>query len=85
MIDLDRINARLDTIEGLLRQLLGRDTGAGPMLPASDLYAEIARVKAAGGDMTEHFKEKARRAMRQAAAEKKAQRANKRVQKGTGQ
>lgn len=71
MTDLDRINARLDGIERMLRELLSRNTGAVPVAPASGILAEIAQVKAAGGDLAAHFKEKARRTMQRDAAEKK--------------
>lgn len=61
MTDLDRINARLDAIEMMLRQLLDRQAGASrPAHQAADIMTEIAQVKAAGGNLTEYFKAKAK-------------------------
>lgn len=62
---------RLGMIEELLQQLLKR-LPALPSGPVSDIKTEIAQVKAAGGDLITHLKEKARRQMRQEAEEKKA-------------
>ena len=66
MDDLQRIESRLDTIEGLLRQLLGRSSVPGHGLPEHvlELKGEIASVRAAGGDLVQYFKDKARADMR---------------------
>lgn len=64
MTDLDQINSRLDSIEHMLRQLLGQQPPALPPGPASDIRTEIAQVRAAGGDLVVHFKEKAKRQIR---------------------
>lgn len=54
--------SRLDTIETLLRQLLVQQppTGRVAMPPVVGIRAEIAQVRAAGGDLTEYFRAKAR-------------------------
>ena len=61
MTDFDRINARLDAIETMLRQLLNQRAAATlPVHHAADIMTEIAQVKAAGGDLREYFKDKAK-------------------------
>lgn len=61
MTDLDRIDARLDAIETMLRQLLNQQPAATlPGHHAADIMTEIAQVKAAGGDLKEYFKAKAK-------------------------
>lgn len=61
MTDFDRINARLDAIETMLRQLLNQRPATTFSAPqAADIMTEIAQVKAAGGDLTEYYKAKAK-------------------------
>jgi len=61
MTDFDQISARLDTIERMLLQLLQQRPQTLQAGPASDIRTEIAQVRAAGGDLVAHFKDKARK------------------------
>ena len=63
MTDLDRINARLDTIETMLRQLLNQQSSdASPIVPVytPTIDDEIAAVRAQGGSLAEYFKAKSK-------------------------
>ncbi len=71
MSELDLINARLDTIERMLRQLINLQAPTLPPGPVSDIRTEIAMVKAAGGDLVAHFKQKAKKSMKSAKTNKK--------------
>jgi len=74
MNDLDSINARLESIEGMLRELIGRGHEEAPVVGDAGVFGEIAQVRAAGGDLVAHFKEKARRRMQQDAEQRKERR-----------
>ena len=74
MSDLDQINARLDTIERMLSQLLQQQPQAVQPGPVSDIRTEIAQVRAAGGDLVAHFKAKGRRALLAASSRDKEKR-----------
>jgi len=63
MTDLDRINARLDAIETMLRQLLNqRPSVESPIVPAytPTVDDEIAAVRAQGRSLAEYFKAKSK-------------------------
>ena len=60
MTDLDSINARLDSIETMLRQLINQQPATGPAHQAANIMTEIAQVKAGGGDLKEYFKAKSK-------------------------
>ena len=64
--DLQRLERRLNTIESLLEQLLNQQQRRAVSLPDSvaDIHTEIATVRAAGGDLVKHYKDKARATMR---------------------
>jgi hypothetical protein len=60
MTDLDLINTRLTAIETMLRQLLNQQPAARPVQQTASIMAEIAQVKAGGGDLKEYYRQKAK-------------------------
>jgi uncharacterized protein YoxC len=72
-VTIEQLAADVAEIKAMLRQLVGGEDRC-VLTPisgeVSDIQTEIARVKAAGGNLAEHFKAKARARM----AEEKGQR-----------